>query len=142
MFHPVLFSQVEQSLWKFCKQNFHRFLSRVHNQELQGFSDQDLKDLGLSLGHRRKLLAAIASGDRGDIDESQASEARTGVTPLSARTEAERRQLTVMFIDLVGSTALSERFDPEDLREVIFAYQNAQSAGFDGFDRHFRFSHN
>ncbi len=89
---------------------------------------EDLKDLGVSLvGHRRKLLAAIAAlrGDIGPAPESTA-------TALAA----ERRQLTVMFCDLVGSTELAARLDPEDLREVIGAYHRAVAeivAGFDGF---------
>jgi class 3 adenylate cyclase len=76
---------------------------------LPHLTDQDLKELGVSLGHRRKMLAAIA--ELGD----------TATTPKPARPErkppdiAERRQVTVMFSDLVGSTALSARMDPEDL---------------------------
>jgi class 3 adenylate cyclase len=88
----------------------------------------DLKDLGVSLvGHRRKLLAAIAVL-RSDIAAAS--------KPPSLAPDAERRQLTVMFCDLVGSTALSARLDPEDLREVIVAYHRAVAAiltGFDGF---------
>jgi SAM domain (Sterile alpha motif)/Adenylate and Guanylate cyclase catalytic domain len=85
---------------------------------LPHLTDHDLKELGVSLGHRRKMLAAIAG--RADTVE----------TPLRPSTEtkppdttAERRQVTVMFCDLVGSTALSARMDPEDLREVIAVYQ-------------------
>jgi len=88
----------------------------------------DLKDLGVSLaGHRRKLLAAIAKL-RSAIDTAQEE---TAGAPA-----AERRQLTVMFCSLVGSTELSSRLDPEDLREVIGAYHRAVSeivAAFDGF---------
>src|SRR3984893_10336689 len=88
----------------------------------------DLKDLGVSLvGHRRKLLAAI-SALRSDVDA--ASE------PAAAASAAERRQLTVMFCDLIGSTELSARLDPEDLREVIAAYHRTVAeivAGYDGF---------
>jgi class 3 adenylate cyclase/predicted ATPase len=74
----------------------------------------DLKDLGVGLvGHRRKLLAAIA-GLRSDIDAAP--------EPAAVAPTTERRQLTVLFCDLVGSTALSTRLDPEDLREVIGAY--------------------
>jgi class 3 adenylate cyclase len=74
---------------------------------------EDLKDLGVSLvGHRRRLLDAIAA---------LGTEAPTSrFVPASAA--AERRQLTVMFCDLVGSTALASQLDPEDLREVIGAY--------------------
>jgi class 3 adenylate cyclase len=92
----------------------------------------DLKNLGVSLvGHRRRLIAAIAAL-RGDDRPAPAAPADQAV-PASA---AERRQLTVMFCDLVGSTELSSRLDPEDLREVIAAYHSAVAetvAGFDGF---------
>jgi class 3 adenylate cyclase len=77
---------------------------------------EDLKDLGVShVGHRRKLLGAIAAlhSDDGLVS-----------APVAAST-AERRQLTVMFCDLVGSTELTVRLDPEDLREVIAAYHRA-----------------
>ncbi len=94
---------------------------------LPELGDQDLKDLGLSLGHRKKLLKGIAA-----LAETEAP-----LAPSAApRGGAERRQLTVMFVDLVGSTALSARLDPEDMREVIRAYQDA-CAGvitrFEGF---------
>jgi class 3 adenylate cyclase/tetratricopeptide (TPR) repeat protein len=93
-------------------------------------SDQDLKDLGVLLGHRRKLQAAIA-GFPG------AASPETAAPPEpKPRDDAERRQLTVMFTDLVGSTALSTKLDPEDLRSVIGAYQKcvAQTVGrFGGF---------
>jgi class 3 adenylate cyclase len=72
-----------------------------------------------SLGHRRKLLRAIAEMDGGDKGTSAVA------PPVAPQTQdtAERRQVTVMFSDLVGSTALSARMDPEDLREIISAYQ-------------------
>jgi len=77
---------------------------------------EDLKDIGVgAIGHRRKLLDAIAAlrtDAKGEMPAEVAS------TP-----SGERRQVTVMFSDLVGSTALSTRMDPEDLREVISAYQ-------------------
>jgi class 3 adenylate cyclase/predicted ATPase len=92
---------------------------------LRDLTDHDLEKIGLSLGHRRKILRAIA-----ELDE-------VGLRPAPARrTTAERRQLTVMFADLVGSTALSTRLDPEDLREIIGAYhrccaeQIEKSGGF------------
>ena len=93
--------------------------NKIDTSVLRHLTDQDLKDIGVPLGHRRKMLAAI-----GEL---------AGVAPATpepaARTEpkvqdtGERRQVTVMFSDLVGSTALSARMDPEDLREVISAYQ-------------------
>jgi class 3 adenylate cyclase len=88
---------------------------------LRHLTDQDLKDIGVLLGHRRKMLATICE--------------LAGAAPLLADT-AERRQVTVMFSDLVGSTALSARMDPEDLREVIWSYQKCVAETvrrFDGF---------
>src|SRR6516165_4254491 len=82
---------------------------------LPHLTDQDLKDLDVLLGHRRKMLAAIAKL-AGVAAPSPEPEPRVQDT-------AERRQVTVMFSDLVGSTRLSAHLDPEDLREVISAYQ-------------------
>ena len=100
-------------------------------EALPKLTAEDLKDLGVVLGsHRRKLLEAI-SALRSPLPDPppQAGEGRVGV-------EAERRQLTVMFCDLVGSTALSARLDPEDLRDIFGAYHSAVAAvvgSFDGF---------
>ena len=82
---------------------------------LRHLTDQDLKEVGVLLGHRRIMLAAIA--ELAGAAESVAHP----VVGSQARSPdgAERRQVTVMFSDLVGSTALSARMDPEDLREVI-----------------------
>ena len=90
---------------------------------LPDLTDQDLEKLGVLLGHRRKLLHAIA--DLKDVEKSTPAVAIVTVAhavphPLDS---AERRQVTVMFSDLVGSTALSARMDPEDLREVLSAYR-------------------
>jgi class 3 adenylate cyclase len=99
---------------------------------LRHLTDQDLKDIGVLLGHRRKMLAAIgALGDAAPATREHA--ARAEPKPHDA---AERRQVTVMFSDLVGSTALSARMDPEDLREVIAAYHRCVAGivrRFDGF---------
>ena len=86
---------------------------------LPHLTDQDLKDIGVLLGHRRKMLAAIA---KLAVTSPSKHEPVVDVGPKPQDT-AERRQVTVMFSDLVGSTALSARMDPEDLREVISAYQ-------------------
>jgi len=90
---------------------------------LSDLTDQDLKEIGVtSLGHRRKLLRAIANLKGVEqIAPAVAVADAPPVTPRAADT-AERRQVTVMFSDLVGSTALSARMDPEDLRELISAY--------------------
>ena len=85
---------------------------------LSHLTDQDLKELGVSLGHRRKILAAIAELAPGAVPPSPPSAA----TESKLQEVAERRQVTVMFSDLVGSTILSARMDPEDLREVIADY--------------------
>src|SRR3984957_6546016 len=86
---------------------------------LRDLTDQDLKDIGVLLGHRRKILRAI-----GELSSAAplTTEAVVGTEP-KAQDTAERRQVTVMFSDLVGSTALSARMDPEDLREIISVYQ-------------------
>src|ERR1700751_3989496 len=92
---------------------------------LRDLTDADLEKIGVSLGHRKKMLRAIA--------ELNGTRARPVRAPWTA---AERRQLTVMFADLVGSTALSTKLDPEDLREIIGAYhrccaeQIEKSGGF------------
>src|ERR1700749_3213992 len=95
---------------------------------LPNLTAEDLKDLGVSIvGHRRKLLDAIAALRPDAGVEAPSAEEATAPTATSAYPEdrAERRQVTVMFSDLVVSTALSARMDPEDLREVILAYQKA-----------------
>src|SRR5271168_3472889 len=89
------------------------------------------RELGLPLGARLKLLRAVAA-----LRTSEPTPASPEITTAAPRTDAERRQVTVMFSDLVGSTALSARMDPEDLREVISAYQKcvADTVGrFGGF---------
>jgi class 3 adenylate cyclase len=86
---------------------------------LAHLTEENLKELGISLGHRVKLLAAIRELG-GTLRAAEPN--GTSTKPKLADT-AERRQVTVMFSDLVGSTALSARMDPEDLREVIAAYQ-------------------
>jgi class 3 adenylate cyclase len=91
---------------------------------LSDLTDQDLKELGVSsLGHRRQLLRAIA--ELNGIEKGAPKLAPATAAPVTPQPHdaAERRQVTVMFSDLVGSTALSARMDPEDLREVISAYQ-------------------
>jgi class 3 adenylate cyclase len=97
--------------------------NEIDETVLPNLTAEDLKDLGVSIvGHRRKLLDAIAvlRTDAGAKAPSSDAVAAPTVFP---EDRAERRQVTVMFSDLVGSTALSARMDPEDLREVISAYQ-------------------
>jgi len=85
---------------------------------LPDLTEVDLEKLGMLLGHRKKLLRAIR--DRKDGISSQPSGAPPAAAPAA---EPERRQITVLFSDLVGSTALSQKVDPEVLRELLAAYQ-------------------
>jgi class 3 adenylate cyclase len=105
----------------------------VDAKVLPELTADDLIGLGVtSIGHRRKLLAAIASLGAAPPAATVMAAPRDAPAPA----DAERRQLTVMFCDLVGSTELAARLDPEDLREVIAAYHRAVAgivAGFDGF---------
>jgi class 3 adenylate cyclase len=104
----------------------------IDAEVLNELTDGDLEKLGVSLGHRKRLLKAISSLGAPEIPTKP-----TGPVPARTSTDAaERRQLTVMFCDLVGSTAMSAQLDPEDMREVIRAYQDACSgagARYDGF---------
>jgi class 3 adenylate cyclase/tRNA A37 threonylcarbamoyladenosine biosynthesis protein TsaE len=98
---------------------------------LPHLTDQDLKEIGVLLGHRRILLAAI-----GKLAGAATTPEPTPAAEPKPQDTAERRQVTVMFSDLVGSTALSARMDPEDLREVISTYQKCVAETvqrFDGF---------
>jgi class 3 adenylate cyclase len=97
--------------------------NEIDDTVLPNLTAGDLKDLGIGIvGHRRRLLDAIAA-----LRAEVSPPAPFAATPLEShhigKDVAERRQVTVMFTDLVGSTALSTRMDPEDLREVISAYQ-------------------
>jgi class 3 adenylate cyclase len=98
---------------------------------LLDLTDQDLEKIGVaSLGHRRQLLRAISEL------KSAPEPCTMAAAPTAPHDAAERRQVTVMFSDLVGSTALSARMDPEDLREVIAGYQKCVAdtvRRFDGF---------
>src|ERR1700747_1363722 len=111
--------------------------NEIDETVLPSLTAEDLKDLGVDIvGHRRKLLDSIAAL-RTDATAKDASGDAVSSPPGAAPEDrAERRQVTVMFSDLVGSTALSARMDPEDLREVISAYQKcvAETVGrFGGF---------
>ena len=86
---------------------------------LRHLTDGDLEKIGVSLGHRKRMLAAIAEL----AGAAPATPEPVAATEPKAQEIAERRQVTVMFSDLVGSTALSARMDPEDLREIISTYQ-------------------
>src|SRR5580704_3949716 len=113
--------------------------NKVNERVLPSLTAEDLKELGVSaLGHRRILLDAIAAlrADAGGKAPSVDVATTSSAPSASPEDRAERRQVTVMFSDLVGSTALSTRMDPEDLREVISGYQKcvAETVGrFGGF---------
>jgi len=105
---------------------------------LPRLTGDDLKDIGVvSIGHRRKLLDAIAmlrdvsrGGDGRPVPPDDRDRAR------APPPGAERRQLTIMFVDLVGSTELSGRLDPEEMSDLIRAYQNMVAAEISRFDGH------
>ena len=103
----------------------------IDAEVLSDLTDGDLEKIGVSLGHRKRLLKAVAAlGGPAAVPPAAAAP----IPPVADA--AERRQLTVMFCDLVGSTALSARLDPEDMRQIIRAYQDACSgvvARYDGF---------
>jgi class 3 adenylate cyclase len=92
--------------------------NRIDLSVLPDLTDQDLEKLGVVLGDRRKMLRAIR-----ELAGSTPSAQELVLAAPKPQDAAERRQVTVMFSDLVGSTALSARMDPEDLREVISGYQ-------------------
>ena len=100
--------------------------NNIDDEVLSELTDEDLKVLGLSLGHRKKLLKAIAA-----LATSRAAEADPGSHPglqtlanVSQLSEGERRHLTVIFCDLVDSTTLAEQLDLEDYRDLIRRYQD------------------
>ena len=113
----------------------------VDAELLPNLTADDLKEIGItSLGHRRRMLEAIAAlriESVPAVDPVRFSSAPpAGSTRSLAEARGERRQLTVMFCDLVGSTALSEKFDPEDLRSLLHAYRTHCGdviARYDGF---------
>src|SRR4051794_12063497 len=101
----------------------------------------DLTGLGItSVGHRRKLLAAIAAlrapPTTPSVAALPAAEPAPGAPAVARSSEAERRQLTVAFVDLVGSTELNRRLDPEDMCELIRAYQNLVAGEVTRFEGH------
>ena len=107
--------------------------NQIDGEVLPNLTGDDLKELGVaSVGHRRKLLSAIAKLSESPREPAAAVEAARA----AVRGAAERRHLTVMIVDLVGSTALAARLDPEDMRDVFAAYHKccagliASNAGF------------
>jgi SAM domain (Sterile alpha motif)/Adenylate and Guanylate cyclase catalytic domain len=110
----------------------------IDARSLPHLTGDDLKELGITaIGHRRLLLQAIA-----DLKKAEGAGPGTHSSPVApsldrtAKPEAERRQLTVLFCDLVGSTALAARLDPEDLRGVMGAYHRCTAAVVQRFEGH------
>ncbi|SDM94148.1 adenylate/guanylate cyclase domain-containing protein [Afipia sp. GAS231] len=116
--------QIEEWLEKLGMSGYaQRFLeNRIDISVLGDLNDEDLRELGVVLGDRKKILRAIHNLHTAETTASAATPTE------SAPDAAERRQLTVMFCDLVGSTALSTQLDPEDLRKIIGAYHRTCAA--------------
>jgi predicted ATPase/class 3 adenylate cyclase len=110
----------------------------IDAEVLMDLTAEDLIGLGVaSIGHRRKLLAAIAFLRAGSISATTPAMASAAVSgKASPAPEAERRQLTVMFVDLVDSTALAAWLDPEEMAEVLRTYQNAVAGAIARFEGH------
>lgn len=105
---------------------------------LPELNDGDLASMGVLLGHRKQLLRAMArlsQRSEGDHASSLSLTTANGITPSpSSRDQAERRQLTVMFCDLVGSTALARRLDPEDVQAAIRDFLDTSSEAIGRFN--------
>jgi class 3 adenylate cyclase len=99
--------------------------NRIDLSVLPDLTDQDLEKMGVLLGDRRKMLRAVR--DLRNTSVAVTAPSAPVATESPRRDGAELRQLTVMFCDLVGSTALSARLDPEDLRSIITAYHRCCS---------------
>jgi class 3 adenylate cyclase len=106
--------------------------NEIDGEVLPDLTDGDLEKLGVPMGHRKRLLKAISS-----LGSTETTAKPSSSTPTPSSLDiAERRQLTVMFCDLVGSTAMSARLDPEDMGDLIRAFQNAVAAAVARFDGH------
>jgi hypothetical protein len=116
--------------------------------DLPSLSEEDLKELGLPMGPRRRVneaikllggdsgLPALGASDGPSIIPAQSAVPGSNAPASAVSLDAERRHLTVMFVDLVGSTDMATKIDPEDMREVITHYQNTVAGvvgRFDGF---------
>lgn len=109
---------------------------KIDFEVLAELSESDLKDLDIPLGHRKKLMKAIAALGAADAPAPRFENHVLPAVDAGAAGDAERRQVTIMFCDLAGSTELSGQLDPEDLRTLIADYQDAcrsAIAEYDGF---------
>jgi class 3 adenylate cyclase len=113
----------------------------IDMQMLPQLTADDLKDIGVSsVGHRCRLLSAAAAlrtaPSPAGTQTSASDRAGAAISSAPAFTDAERRQLTVMFCDLVGSTHLATRMDPEDLSDIVRTYQNCCREIFENLGGH------
>ena len=107
--------------------------NEITQSEIRDLNDDDLKELGLPMGPRKRLLRAISEITKpaSKADNREDTTKSTNNTPA-----ADRRQLTVMFCDLVDSTSLSGKLDPEDLRDVMRSYQDAVAGAVTRYGGH------
>jgi hypothetical protein len=91
--------------------------NEIDGSVLPDLTEGDFEKLGVPMGHRKRMLKAIAN-----LSTTETAAQPESPAPSRSTASAERRQLTVMFCDLVGSTAMSARLDPEDMRSIIAAY--------------------
>jgi class 3 adenylate cyclase/tetratricopeptide (TPR) repeat protein len=115
-----------------------KFASQGIDWDVLGdLADGDLKDLGLTLGDRKRLMKGLAALTNAHAQPlERAPERPERPSSPAAAVEAERRQLTVMFIDLIDSTALAERFDPEDMRRLLGVYHQACASAIEAHEGH------
>jgi len=106
---------------------------RIDIAAVHTLSDMDLRELGLPMGPRNKLKAALAALKTA---EDTVTAPAVGTAPERGRLDAERRQLTVMFCDLVSSTQLATKLDPEELRDLMRAYQRPRGDVIARYDGH------
>ena len=110
----------------------HFATTTIDAEVLPDLTDGDLEKLGVTLGHRKRLLKAIASLAR----HGASSRSRKSCAPSLSRGPAERRPITVMFCDLVGSTSLAAKLDAEDWRNLVNAYLDEASKAVTGLGGH------
>jgi class 3 adenylate cyclase/tetratricopeptide (TPR) repeat protein len=107
-------------------------VERIQLRQIPKLTEADLKELGLPMGPRKVILEAAQQLAEANTLHEEASKSALS----EPQREAERRQITIMFCDLVGSTALSETLDPEELRDVMQAYRKACSDVIERYDGH------